>query len=270
MRNGDYYPSRMDQQLEAAQFIINLKRQSNVENSISILTMGAPSPKVMISLSSDQSKLFHALNTISISGEECNLFSALNVAQLVLKHRQNPNQRQRVILFVGSALPREEGTTKSNEKTSEKGKEKEKEKENRFLQLAKIFKKNNICVDVIAFGEEQEDNYNVNLLNEFVETIVGGPLNKQTSPDTSSNIVVIPVDGDLSISEAVRSSGIIGSQGSMVSNDFGIDPDMDPELAMVSLSNLMITFHFIASFLFFSIGIEIVNGRGAGKTGQAK
>lgn len=281
MRNGDYYPARMDQQLEAAQFIINLKRQSNVENSISIMTMSNPAPQVMISLSSDQSKLFHALNSITISGESCNLFSALNVAQLVLKHRQNPNQRQRIILFVGSpfnittTLPSSLDNQQDEKKEQfhhhldnqqqqqqhsqqvddkkmkiEESKSKSENNENiKFFNLAKLFKKNNICIDVIVFGGEQEDGHVINLLNEFVEIIVGGPLDKQTCSDTSSNMVIIPVDGDLSISEAVRASGIVGSQGSMVSNDFGVDPDMDPELAMVTNS---ISIHFTnLSFLFY-------------------
>lgn len=40
MRNGDYIPSRLDIQQDAAHLICNTKRQSNVENAVAIMTMG--------------------------------------------------------------------------------------------------------------------------------------------------------------------------------------------------------------------------------------
>ena len=43
MRNGDYIPSRMDAQLDAAQILCNAKRQSNVENSVALMTMAGAS-----------------------------------------------------------------------------------------------------------------------------------------------------------------------------------------------------------------------------------
>lgn len=42
MRNGDYIPSRLDAQQDAAHLICNTKRQSNVENAVAIMTMGGP------------------------------------------------------------------------------------------------------------------------------------------------------------------------------------------------------------------------------------
>ncbi len=35
---------------------------------------------------------------------EANLSSSVQIAQLALKHRQNKNQRQRIVIFVGSPL----------------------------------------------------------------------------------------------------------------------------------------------------------------------
>lgn len=43
MRNGDFIPSRLDAQLDAAHLICNAKRQANVENSIAVITMGGSS-----------------------------------------------------------------------------------------------------------------------------------------------------------------------------------------------------------------------------------
>lgn len=56
--------------------------------------------------------------------------------QLALKHRQNKNQRQRIIVFVGSPLDEDEKT---------------------LVRLGKKLKKNNVAVDVINFGEEVEN-----------------------------------------------------------------------------------------------------------------
>lgn len=39
MRNGDYLPSRMDVQQDAAQLICNTKRAANVENAVAVMAM---------------------------------------------------------------------------------------------------------------------------------------------------------------------------------------------------------------------------------------
>lgn len=51
----------------------------------------------------DEGKLIKALHD-SKQGGEAHLQTAIQVAQLALKHRQNKNQRQRIIVFVGSPL----------------------------------------------------------------------------------------------------------------------------------------------------------------------
>jgi 26S proteasome regulatory subunit N10 len=43
MRNGDYSPSRLEAQADAAQMLANVKLQANVENAVSIITMGGES-----------------------------------------------------------------------------------------------------------------------------------------------------------------------------------------------------------------------------------
>lgn len=64
-----------------------------------------------------------------------------------MKHRQNKNQRQRIIVFVGSPVEEDEKT---------------------LVKLAKKLKKNNIAVDVINFGEEAE---NTTKLEAFVAAV---------------------------------------------------------------------------------------------------
>lgn len=98
MRNGDYSPSRLDAQSDAVQLLTNAKLNANVENAVSIMTMGGPSyinwykvyilillvrPKVMVTLSSDQGKLMHAVSSVPFEGDSVNLKSALQVAQVL-------------------------------------------------------------------------------------------------------------------------------------------------------------------------------------------
>jgi len=79
--------------------------------------------------------------------------TALSVAQLALKHRQNKNLRQRIILFIGSPL---EGSG-ADEKA--------------MVKLAKKLKKNNIAVDVVSFGDDEGRDANEGVLKAFVENV---------------------------------------------------------------------------------------------------
>lgn len=82
-------------------------------------------------------------------GGSIDIPTAINVAQLALKHRENKNLRQRIIVFVGSPL-------------QDKGAD-----EREMVKLAKRLKKNNVAVDFIAFGDGIEEDTNV--LKAFVE-----------------------------------------------------------------------------------------------------
>lgn len=65
---------------------------------------------------------------------------------MALKHRQNKNQQQRIIAFVGSPI----------RATVEE-----------LVQLAKRLKKNNVAVDIINFGEAD----NTEKLETFINTV---------------------------------------------------------------------------------------------------
>jgi 26S proteasome regulatory subunit N10 len=67
--------------------------------------------------------------------------------QLALKHRQNKNQKQRIIVFVGSPVDEDEKS---------------------LVKLGKKLKKNNVAVDVVNFGEEAE---NTTKLDAFVQAV---------------------------------------------------------------------------------------------------
>lgn len=59
--------------------------------------------------------------------------TAVQIAQLALKHRENKNARQRVVVFAGSHIQ---------------------EAEEDLIKLGKKLRKNNVLIDVCLFGEE--------------------------------------------------------------------------------------------------------------------
>ena len=75
---------------------------------------------------------------------------ARQVAQLALKHRQNKNQRQRIICFVGSPVA---------------------EDQKELVKLGKKLKKNSVALDIVNFGEDAE---NLEKLQALVETVNSG------------------------------------------------------------------------------------------------
>lgn len=86
-------------------------------------------------------------------GGEIDIPTALAVAQLALKHRENKNLRQRIVVFVAS--PPGDGEDRD---------------EQAMVKLAKKLKKNNVAVDIVAFGDgiEEED---PRVLKAFVDNI---------------------------------------------------------------------------------------------------
>ncbi|KAF9918326.1 hypothetical protein BX616_009341 [Lobosporangium transversale] len=206
MRNGDYTPTRLEAQADAVSLIFNAKTQSNPENTVSLMTMAGKSPKVLVTFTSDMGKILSALHNVSIGGR-ASFTTSVQIAQLALKHRQNKNQRQRIIVFVGSPVE---------------------EDEKMLVKLAKKLKKNNIAVDVINFGEEAE---NTTKLEAFVAAV---------NNNDNSNLVTVPPGPHL-LSDVLVSSAIVagedGSAPAYVSSgggsyEFGVDPNLDPELAL--------------------------------------
>lgn len=168
-------------------------------------------------------KVLTALHkTASALGGTADIPTAISVAQLALKHRQNKNLRQRIILFVGSPLP-----PSSDERT--------------LVRLAKKLKKNNVAVDVISFGEDEGREANEPILRAFVDNV--------NSADNSHLLAVAP--GGRLLSDVILSSPILAGEGAAADIamategagagegadagagfEFGVDPSLDPELAM--------------------------------------
>ncbi|KAF9282208.1 Inorganic pyrophosphatase [Mortierella alpina] len=180
MRNGDYTPTRLEAQADAVNLIFGAKTQSNPENTVSLMTMAGKSPKVLVTFTSDIGKILSALHNVAIGGQ-VSFTTSVQIAQLALKHRQNKNQRQRIIVFVGSPVEEDEKT---------------------LVKLAKKLKKNNIAVDIVNFGEEAE---NTTKLEAFVAAV---------NNNDNSNLVTVPPGPHLLSDILVSSAIVAGEDGS--------------------------------------------------------
>ena len=197
-------------------------------------------------------------------GRTASIPTAIAIAQLALKHRQNKNLRQRVIVFVGSPL---EDASPDAERA--------------LVRLAKKLKKNNVALDVVAFGDgiEQAGEGGHSILRAFVENASSSDnsyvclsypshpfssslrelicmvwwrhtalllfsrhyLAVPPGPQTllSSTILNSPIlAGDRGIPDELAATvpgGVPGAAGGAGTSqfEFGVDPTLDPELAMV-------------------------------------
>ncbi len=107
MRNGDFAPSRLESQQDAVNLLAGAKCQQNPENTVGVLTMAGRGVEVRVAMTSDVGKVL-AQSHGAVIGGQVNLSAGLQVAGLALKHRQNKNQRQRIVVFVGSPVKEEE------------------------------------------------------------------------------------------------------------------------------------------------------------------
>ncbi|KAJ6823440.1 26S proteasome non-ATPase regulatory subunit 4-like protein [Iris pallida] len=214
MRNGDYSPTRFQAQADAVNLICGAKTQSNPENTVGILTTAGKGVRVLVTPTSDLGKILACMHGLHIGGE-MNLTSGIQIAQLALKHRQNKNQQQRIIVLAGSPV-------KYDKKTLE--------------AIGKKLKKNSVSLDVVDFGEADDEK------SEKLEALVTAVNN-----NGSSHIVHVP-PGPVALSDVLISTPIFTGDGDGGSGfaaaaaaaaaggvsgfDFGVDPNIDPELAL--------------------------------------
>ncbi|KAL1569763.1 26S proteasome non-ATPase regulatory subunit 4 [Salvia divinorum] len=210
MRNGDYSPTRFDAQKDAVSLISGAKTQANPENTVGVLTMAGKGVRVLVTPTSDLGKILACAHGMEVGGE-MNLAAGIQVAQLALKHRQNKKQQQRIIVFVGSPV------------TYDK----------KVLELiGRKLKKNSVALDIVNFGEEDEEK------TEKLEALLAAVNNND-----SSHIVHVP-PGPSALSDVLISTPIFTGDGEGASGyvaaaaggglgfEFGVDPNLDPELAL--------------------------------------
>ncbi|KAG9257058.1 26S proteasome non-ATPase regulatory subunit-like protein [Emericellopsis cladophorae] len=211
-RNGDYQPTRFDAQTDAVQTLFQTITNGNPESSVGLMSMGGKGPEVHVTLTTEMGKVLEGLHhTKQKLGGSSHLKTAVQVAALALKHRQNRAQRQRIIVFVCSPI--------ADEKKE-------------LVQLAKKMKKSNTTVDFVLFGEldDEATQQKLEAFNEAVKSNEG------------SHMVVFPPSSKLLGDQLISSPILLGegadgqgggeSGGNNEEFEFGIDPSMEPELAL--------------------------------------
>lgn len=110
-------------------------------------------PEVLLTHTREPGQIMQGIyDARSKMGGSADLQTAINVAQLALKHRQNKNLRQRIIVFLGSPAVGSPGLDEKN-----------------IQKLAKKLKKNNIAIDIICFGDGIEEDSETSLLKALVD-----------------------------------------------------------------------------------------------------
>jgi len=206
-RNADYAPSRLEAQTDAANLISGAKTQAHPENVVGVALMSGNRVDVRLNPCPDIGKVLSVLASVGVAegSEVCDLLRSIQTCSIALKHRQNKNQKQRLVCFVASPLS----------SVSEK----------QLEQAGKILKKNNVAIDVISLGDV--DGVNRSKLERLVQTA-----------DSSGNpchFLEVESNSGKHLSDVIVSSSILGSsngENAADSMNGGFDANMDPELAM--------------------------------------
>lgn len=172
-----------------------------------------------VALTTDFGKLLSTLASVEVSGQ-LHLSESLKVAKLALKRftgEGTPNRR--IVAFVGSPV---------------------RESKEELQRLGAELKKSNISIDVVSFGEHAEN-------SDRLEALIAG-----AQKENNCNLVVVP-PGPLILVDAIMNSaaffpgraegggggagGAVGAEGGGGGGgggafEFGVDPSVDPELAM--------------------------------------
>ncbi|KAH7307223.1 hypothetical protein KP509_22G050400 [Ceratopteris richardii] len=220
MRNGDYVPNRFQSQADAVHLICGAKTQSNPESTVGVLTMAGKGVRVLVTPTTDLGKIFSCMHGVEVGGS-ADITAAVQVAQLALKHRQNKNQRQRVIVFAGSPI------------TADKA----------LLEVVgKKLKKNSVSLDIVSFGEE--DDGKAEKLGAFLAAVNSNdsshllhvPAGSTVLSDALLSSPIFTGDGEggsgFAASAAAGAAAAAAAAGGASGFEFGVDPNLDPELAL--------------------------------------
>lgn len=207
MRNGDFIPTRWGAQSDAATIVFDAKTQAHPENVVGVMTMAGKSPQVLSTLSNEIGKFLQSVHNAQITGSS-DVSTSINIAQLALKHRQNKAHAQRIIAFVGSPVS---------------------SSEEELVAIGKKLKKNNVALDIINYGEGDA---NEAKLQKLVESVNSGDNSHLVTFQAGTQLLSdLLISSPILMADGGAAAGPSGSGGNF---EFGVDPSMDPELAMVS------------------------------------
>ena len=155
--------------------------------------------EVHSSLTNEESRLLHCISDISINGE-CDILTALNISMLTLKHRMNKNQKQRIILFVGSPI---------------------KNTPQEMSLIGKKLKKYNVSMDIISFGHVEE---NKEKLTQLLNSV---------NNSNSSSLTEVPVGSfimDALLTSSIVNEGMDQMGGGMqIDNPSGMNANVNQQ-----------------------------------------
>ncbi|KAI7841025.1 hypothetical protein COHA_005253 [Chlorella ohadii] len=217
-RNGDYAPTRFQAQADAVNLLAGAKTQHHPENTVGVMTMAGKTPQVLVTPTPDLGKVLNAMQELKIEGD-VNLATAVQIAQLALKHRQNKNQRQRIVIFIGSPILEDKDS---------------------LVKIAKKLKKNNVAVDIVSFGSEEENGEKLEAFHAAVNSNDNSHL-VTVPPGTilSDMLFGTPIfmeEGAGGGGEAAGGGGGAAPRSNVVDGfdygELGVDPTLDPELAL--------------------------------------
>uniref|UniRef100_A0A061RPU3 26S proteasome non-ATPase regulatory subunit 4 homolog n=1 Tax=Tetraselmis sp. GSL018 TaxID=582737 RepID=A0A061RPU3_9CHLO len=214
-RNGDFAPTRFQSQADAVNLLAGARTQAHPENTVGILTMAGKTPRVLVTPTPDLGKVLHCMQDVEIEGQ-CHLSTAVQIAQLCLKHRQNKNQRQRIVIFSGSPVS---------------------EEKEKLVKIGKKLKKNNVALDIVNFGSDDDNSEKLEAFHGAVNSsdnshLVSVPAGVVLS-DTLMTSPVFQQDGGSGFGGAAGGEGGAGAgAGGGDGFEFGVDPNLDPELAL--------------------------------------
>lgn len=190
--------------------LCSAKVQSNAESCVGLLTLAGRSARILVTSTRDLGRIFTCLHDVKFDGDS-NFVAGIQKAQLALKHRQNPLQRQRIVVFVSSPLSAEPDA---------------------LVKLGKSLKKNNVAVDVINIGLEGDNDSKIDM---FIDAVNSNENSRALHvPAGGPNLADVLMNSDIYMERESGGGGIGVAAGDGGANNFPYDANSaeDPELAL--------------------------------------
>lgn len=179
MRNGDFNPTRIKAQRDAANILCTRHLSINPENTVGIMTLAGPRCNIHCTQSRDNPRLHRAISLDNTPiGGKCRFINGMKIARLALKNRPNQKGEARIIVFVSS--PIQEPLTA-------------------FKKIGRDLKKNSCGISVILMGETGDNKSKMEALVEAA----------QKEDGQHCDLIIVPPG--VTPLEVIRSSPLYGS-----------------------------------------------------------
>lgn len=203
-------------QVDSVNMLCSAKMQSNAESTVGLLTLAGRSARILVTSTRDLGRIFTCMHDVKFDGM-ADFVAGIQKAQLALKHRQNTLQRQRIVVFVSSPIAADLEA---------------------LARLGKKLKKNNVAVDVVNIGLEGE---NKEKIDAFMAAVNSNDNSRALHVSAGGSNLADSLMNSEIYAERGDGSGGGGGGGAAAGGDaaggsdfpFGVDPTVDPELAMV-------------------------------------